>query len=446
MRGSRDNSPDATTRFWDRYIQFLIEQGVKETARRWYVRRIEDYLDAFKGKKLMQHSPDDINRYFQNLGRQDRLKDWQFRQAVDAIKKLFEFLDVKRIQHQVDWQFWLDSSFSLPPDHTTIARDIPLTHKTTQEKISDQKSITMLKEKYSDVRDILIAEIRRRAYAISTEQTYEYWLFQFIAFQDNQDPRNLGEKEVVLFLDNLAVKRNVSAATQNLALNALVFFYDHVIKRPLGELQDLTRAKRRRHLPVVLTKNEVRSLLKCMKGIRWLMASLQYGTGMRLLECSRLRVQDIDFSYRQIFIRDGKGNKDRIVPLPVKLIEPLSQQIEHTGKLHTQDLANGYGEVHLPGALAKKYPGAAKDLRWQYVFSSGKLSADPVTGVIRRHHLHESGVNKAIQQAVRTANISKRVTSHTLRHSFATHLLEDGYDIRTVQELLGHADVSTTMI
>ena len=176
------------------------------------------------------------------------------------------------------------------------------------------------------------------------------------------------------------------------------------------------------------------------------MASLQYGTGIRLLECSRLRVKDIDFSYHQIFIRDGKGNKDRIVPLPVKLVRPLKEQLELAKKLHIEDLANGFGEVHLPGALAKKYPAAAKDLRWQYVFPSGKLSADPVTGVIRRHHLHESGVNKAIKQAVHTANITKRVTSHTLRHSFATHLLEDGYDIRTVQELLGHADVSTTMI
>ena len=445
MEEPHANLPEAQSRFWDRYINFLSRQGVKETTRRWYVRRAEDYLKAYKDKKLAHHTPEEVTAYFRNLGRKSRLKDWQFRQTVDAIWKLFSFIDAKMI-HQVDWQYWLDSSYTLPADHRTIARSVPVPWKSGGKDKLEKGYMRDLRRRHIDIRRALISEIRRRAYAISTEQSYEYWLFDFIAFHKGADPRNLGGDEVARFLEYLAVDRNVSAATQNLALNALVFFYQHVIKRPIGELGEITRARRPRRLPVVLTRSEVASLLKVMKGTRRLMAALQYGTGMRLMECSRLRVQDIDFSYKQVFVRAGKGMKDRVVPLPKNIIDELKIHLEKTRRLHEEDLINGYGEVYLPDALARKYPNAAREWRWQYVFPSGKLSADPRTAVVRRHHLHESGMQKAIKLAANIANIPKRVSTHTLRHSFATHLLEEGYDIRTVQELLGHADVSTTMI
>jgi integron integrase len=303
-----------------------------------------------------------------------------------------------------------------------------------------------LRERYAELRQLLITEIRRRAYAISTEQTYEHWLFSYIAFHNGRDPREMSGGDIVKYLEYLAVERNISASTQNLALNALVFFYQEVLHRPLGELVDFTRARRSRRLPVVLSRQEIGGLLGQLKGTSWLMAALQYGTGMRLMECIRLRVQDIDFAYQQIFVRAGKGMKDRVVPLPGRLVDQLKEHLETIHQLHKDDLANGYGEVYLPGALAKKYRNAEKDWRWQYVFPSGKLSVDPRSGVVRRHHLHERSLQKAISKAARKAKIYKRVSSHTLRHSFATHLLEDGYDIRTVQELLGHANVSTTMI
>jgi integron integrase len=260
------------------------------------------------------------------------------------------------------------------------------------------------------------------------------------------DPERLGAKEVVAFLEYLAVKRNVSASTQSIALTSLVFFYDQVLKHPLGDLGGFVRAKRPKRLPVVLTKDEVSQLLGELKGCYALMGSLLYGTGMRLMECLHLRVQDIDFGYGIIVVRSGKGDKDRRVPLPQKLCELLRQQIVTAQEFHEIDLIKGFGEVYMPHALARKYPNAAKELKWQYVFPSSRLSVDPRSGMTRRHHLHENSLQKAIKDAAKASLIYKRISSHTLRHSFATHLLENGYDIRTVQELLGHADVSTTMI
>lgn len=445
MDAAQDNSNPAVARFWDRFITFLADHGVKESVRPWYVRRIEHYLSAIDGKKLARHTEEDVKRYFSDLGLNQRLKDWQFRQSVDAIRQLFRFIDTD-LQHQVDWQYWLDSSQSLAPDHRTTARDIVLPDVSSQHGEGEKMSIKQLKDKYADVRNAFITEIRHRAYTIATEQTYEYWLFYFIAFHNGHDPRQMGGDEVARFLEYLAVNRNVVASTQNLALNALVFFYNHVINQPFAELENITRAKRSRRIPTVLTKKEIAKLLQQLSGTRWLMAALQYGTGMRVMECIRLRVQDIDFNYHQIMVRAGKGNKDRHVPLPSRLHEQLQVHLQNVKNMHEYDLRNGNGEVYLPDALSRKFPAAAKQWHWQYVFPAGKLSVDPRTDAVRRHHLHERTVQRNISQAASKANICKRVTTHTLRHSFATHLLEDGYDIRTIQELLGHADVSTTMI
>jgi integron integrase len=248
------------------------------------------------------------------------------------------------------------------------------------------------------------------------------------------------------FLQHLAVERQVTASTQNQALNALVFLYQHILRQPLGDLDGFGRAKRPQRLPVVFTRPEVGKLLAHMHGTHGLMASLLYGTGMRLMDCIRLRVKDIDFAYHQIVVRDGKGQKDRVEPLPQRLVAPLQQHLGPVQRLHQADLAQGYGAVYMPHALARKYPQAPTEWGWQDVFPSARLSVDPRGGAIRRHHAHENGLHKAVKHAAQAAALTKPANCHSLRHSFATHLWENGYDIRTVQELLGHADVSTTMI
>jgi integron integrase len=256
----------------------------------------------------------------------------------------------------------------------------------------------------------------------------------------------MGEPEVNAFLTDLAVNGRVSASTQNQALCALLFLYEHVLGRPLDRIGGVVRADRPKRLPVVLTRSEVRRLLGQLDGTYRLMGELMYGSGLRLLECLRLRVKDLDFERGEITVREGKGGKDRVTMLPVAVRPAVLAHLGRVKHLHERDLAAGFGRVHLPHALDRKFPAAAAEFRWQYVFPSVKLSVDPRSGVKRRHHAHESAISKAITAAVRAAGLDKRATSHSLRHSFATHLLEDGYDIRTVQELLGHEDVSTTMI
>jgi integron integrase len=288
--------------------------------------------------------------------------------------------------------------------------------------------------------------IRIRHYSIRTEQAYVQWIRRFILFHDKRHPRELGAEEITAFLSHLAVKRNVAASTQNQALNAILFLYRNILKCTLPWLEDVQRAKKPQRLPVVLTRDEVRATLAQMQGTTWLMAALIYGGGLRLLECLRLRVKDIDFQYRQLVVRDAKGQKDRITLLPQNLFEPLRSHLVRVRSLHENDLAGGYGCVSLPFALAQKYPKAERDWGWQYVFPSARRSIDPRSGAERRHHAPEDALQRALRQAVRRAGIIKPASVHTLRHSFATHLLESGYDIRTVQELLGHADVKTTMI
>ncbi len=288
--------------------------------------------------------------------------------------------------------------------------------------------------------------IRRLHYSRRTEETYIHWIRRFIYWSGKRHPDTLGEAEVTAFLSHLATEREVAAATQNQALAALLFLYKQVLGRDLGWLDDLVRAKRPVRLPVVLTRGEVTALLAQLRGTPWLMASLLYRAGLRLLECLRLRVKDIDIAYRQILVRDGKGGKDRVTMLPEGAVQRLHAQLGEAKRLHEIDLRDGFGEVHLPYALARKYPRAGFEWGWQYVFPASRRSADPGDRVIRRHHLDESVPARALKQARRDAGIVKPVSAHVLRHSFATHLLQSGSDIRTVQELLGHSDVSTTMI
>jgi integron integrase len=288
--------------------------------------------------------------------------------------------------------------------------------------------------------------IRIRHYSIRTEQAYLQWIHRFMTFHHPRHPREMGADEVSAFLSHLALERNVAASTQNQALNALLFLYRDVMRVQLPWLDHVQRAKKPQRLPVVLTRDEVRALLAQMQGTTWLMAALIYGGGLRLLECLRLRVKDIDFQYGQLVIRDAKGQKDRVTLLPRNLVEPLRTHLTRVQALHRSDLQEGYGRVYLPHALAQKYPSADREWGWQYVFPSTRRSLDPRTRIERRHHAPEDALQRALKYAVRRANIIKPASVHTLRHSFATHLLDSGYDIRTVQELLGHSDVKTTMI
>ena len=288
--------------------------------------------------------------------------------------------------------------------------------------------------------------IRRKHYSIRTEEAYVDWIKRYILCHQKRHPQEMGEREVEQFLNHLAVEKQVAAATQNQALSALVFLYREVLNKEIGWMDKLERAKRPERLPVVLTEAEMRAILAQLEGRNWLMASLLYGAGLRLMECVRLRVKDIDFEYRQITVRDGKGQKDRITMLPDYSIEMLRRQLERARYLHLHDLAAGHGEVYLPFALERKYQGANRTWTWQYVFPAAQLSLDPRSNKMRRHHLDEKSLQRAVKRAVKAARINKLATCHTFRHSFATHLLQNGYDIRTVQELLGHKDVSTTMI
>jgi integron integrase len=288
--------------------------------------------------------------------------------------------------------------------------------------------------------------IRSRHYSRRTEKTYWYWTRFFIHYHGKRHPAEMGGAEVQAFLSWLATERDVAAATQNQALSALLFLYQKVLGQELPWLDELVRAKRPVRLPVVLTEAEVGRLLGELRGVLRLMASLLYGAGLRQIECLTLRVKDIDFAYRQLLVRDAKGGKDRVTMLPENLVQPLQAHLGRVRALHRRDLAEGYGEVWLPHALSRKYRRAGYEWGWQFVFPSRNRSAEPETGATRRHHVHPDTIGRAVKRAARAANIVKPVSCHTLRHSFATHLLERGQDIRTVQELLGHSDVSTTMI
>ncbi len=288
--------------------------------------------------------------------------------------------------------------------------------------------------------------IRVKHYSLRTEESYSYWIREFLKFHYNRNPLYLKEPDLSRFLTYLAVQRKTAASTQNQATSALLFLYREVLQQDLEWIHNIERAKTSFRIPIVFSRDEVRSILQQMEGTKWLMASLLYGCGLRLMECLRLRVKDIDFASRQIVVRDGKGGRDRVTILPESLNQPLQKHLDRVRTLHDSDLQEGFGTVYLPFALERKYRNAEKEWCWQYVFPSSKRSLDPRSHNTRRHHVDEAVLQRAVKNAIRLTGIQKLGSCHTFRHSFATHLLEDGCDIRTVQELLGHKDVSTTMI
>jgi integron integrase len=289
-------------------------------------------------------------------------------------------------------------------------------------------------------------KIRIKHYSIRTEQAYVSWIKRFILFHDKRHPNEMGKQEIEAFLTHLAKNLNVASSTQNQAFNALLFLYNQVLDKALGDKINATRAKKPRRLPTVMTNEEAMKVINNLSGSNKLMAKLLYGSGLRLMECLRLRVKDVDFGMHQIMVRDEKGKIDRVTLLPESVMADLKEQLERVKAIHENDINQGYGKVYLPYALSRKYPNANLEWCWQYVFPSKSLSKDPRTGATRRHHIHENSLQKAVKKAVKLTRIPKPVSCHTFRHSFATHLLESGYDIRTVQELLGHKDVNTTMI
>lgn len=294
--------------------------------------------------------------------------------------------------------------------------------------------------------DRLHLALRSRHYSRRTEQAYCLWVRRFIYFHGVRHPDDMGEQEINAFLTHLAVDEKVSASTQTQALSALLFLYRNVLGREVGELTGVIRARKPDRLPVVMTRAEVRLLLECLSGDKWLMASLMYGSGLRLMECLRLRVQDIDFARGEIAVRNGKGAKDRVTMLPDALKPPLQAQLARAREVHESDVEAGWGCVVLPDALDRKYPHAAAEWRWQWVFPQERRWRDPKTGIQGRHHVHPTIIQRAVKEAAHASGVTKHVGCHTLRHSFATHLLESGYDIRTIQELLGHRSLNTTMI
>jgi len=445
-------SIESDPQFHNRIIEKLRAYKLAPEIARWYLRHIENYLNRTSSCSVFEHSKHILEQYLKDLDSSGIIPDWQFQQIVQSLKILYEVTGAPWVR-TFPWHKIYRSSTT--PNKSTVLSNENLANKGTDTAISphlptssfDAVLYQRVSKRYSAQIDNFARLLRVKRYSIRTEQSYLAWFMRFIAYHALENPDNIDESGIEEYLNYLVLERKVSASTQNQALSALLFYYRQVLDRHISENLRFARSTKAKRLPVVLSKQEVSTLLTAItQPVYWLMANLLYGSGLRLMECLRLRIHDIDFDYQQILIREAKGNKDRIVPLALKVIDPIRNQIANVGNLHKNDLAAGFGSVYLPDALARKYPNAAFEFRWQYLFPSIKISTDPRTGLRQRHHLHESILQKHVRQAGEAANITKRVTCHTLRHSFATHLLENGYDIRTVQELLGHADVSTTMI
>ena len=411
---------------WAAYINVLRQQKVYSQSHPYYVMVVEAFIESFPKRNIQDISQQEIESYLEKT-LATRLESWQKMQLIEALRLLLIEVADTRPARFVDWAFWRESVMG----------------------VGEGPSTRPLHQKRSGINGLWLDELSRKIqaknYSIRTEKTYLNWVQQFDFFLQGRKFDEVKPQDVEAFLSYLSVDRKVSKSTQNVALNAVVFLMREILNQNPEEYR-FSHAKRGKRLPTVLSKNEVKKLLKHTDEKYALMVGLMYGTGMRLMECVRLRVKDVDFEYGQIIVREAKGDKDRIVPLPERYRQELQDQINSVELAHTKDLNQGAGSVYLPIALAKKYPSAQTDLIWQYVFPAGKISLDPHSGVKRRHHLHETSLQKAVKRASIKAKINKKVSSHVLRHSFATHMLEAGYDIRTVQELLGHNDVETTMI
>jgi integron integrase len=421
-------------RFWDAYRGCAEENRVRPDRSPFYVRWAKEFESFLRDKPLKERSRKDIEAFLSDLRKRQGIADWQVLQAEHALKILYEIF----LPHYAPEKHTAVSQAGKHPAKEAVAKT---------DRFRDRVIPGEVERLFSELVEAVKTEIRTRHFSYRTETTYLDWVRRFIAFHNYANPRELDAPTAVKdYLDYLAVEREVTASTQNQALNALVFFYGQVLRKPVGQIEEFTRAKRPRRLPEVMTQKEVQSLLSKMSSTTGLMAGLMYGSGLRLMECVRLRVKDIDFAQHQVMVRDGKGQKDRVTMLPERFAAPLQKHLVQVKAIYEQDLAQGTAGVYLWPALERKFPNAGKEWIWQYVFPAKSLSVDPRSGKVRRHHINETLIQKAVKEAAMQAAINKKVSCHTLRHSFATHLLEARYDIRTVQELLGHANVVTTMV
>jgi integron integrase len=423
------DKPNNVNDFWDSYRDVAVEAGIPERNADWYVRWAEKFAKSIKNKPLRKRGASDIENFLFGLSNQSNIESWQVRQAEDAILLLYNKL--------------LNIDLEFKQSRTNRSQRL----SRGQEQFRDRMlPATVLDKRYGVHLDRLTTAIRVRHYSIRTERAYVAWIRRFLSFHKDLTVQTMKADHIQNYLNYLAETRKIAASTQNQALNAIAFFFAEVLKRDPGDFSDFVRAKRPIKVPEVLTRNEVDRLLSQLSGIYYLMAGLLYGAGLRVMECVRLRVKDVDFDTRRITVRDGKGKKDRITMLPKRFVSQLQEQLIDVKKLYETDLKNNTAGVYIWPGFDRKSPKAAKEWIWQYVFPAHKLSVDPRGSNIRRHHIYPSTIQRAVKTAASKADLTKYVTCHTLRHSFATHLLEAGYDIRTVQELMGHSDVSTTMI
>lgn len=389
-------SDQSISRFWDDFINKTKAYGVKQSAVRWYVRHAESYIKAYPDLKLAKHSTQNLEKYLKDKGRKPYIKDWQFMQIVDSLKILFVEMVKSPWAANFSWEEWANAAQSLGDNHVTLARDYQPVKQLDESSNYIDKDNGLFRQvyvKYPEHVNGLIVQIQVLHYSIRTERSYVGWLLRFISYHDMQDPAKLNEVHIAKYLEWLVIDRKVSSSTQRQALNALVFFYKKVLNRELSNNIQFPYSKKPRRLPVVLTRQETRSLLEQLENTTYnLMANLLYGCGMCLMEVVRLRVLDVDFGYQQILIREAKGKKDRVTLIPNVLLESLKAQIENTRTVHAEDIEKGLGSVYLPEALARKYPNAASEFKWQYVFPSATISKDPRSGIYRRHHIHENGL------------------------------------------------------
>lgn len=450
MNSPQESDADTIAEFWEKYKRTALEDGLDAKHLDWYVKRAQQFVERSRNVKMKDKAAEDIRAYLSRAFVAWNLKDWQYVQVVDSLRILFAKMARPGWAADFPWTAWKEPHlhFADVLERYGGSRDRCEWKPDVQPDVEFKdapKSLSAM-DLYKDHFDRLRNAIRTRHYSIRTEQTYEQWVLRFLTFNDGRSPDELTAENLHSYLDYLAGVRRVSASTQNQCLCSIVFFYKHALNKEIGEIGEFTHAKRPSHVPVVLSKAEKDRLFEHMSGTYALMAGLLYGAGLRLMECVRLRVKDIDFDRNQIVVRDGKGEKDRVTMLPEKYRIPLEEHLARVKALFQKDQSAGVSDVYIWPSLARKYPNVGKEWGWQYVFPAANFSADPRSGKVRRHHINEKGLQKAVKGAVTSAGLVKQVSCHTLRHSFATHLLEAGYDIRTLQELLGHADVSTTMI
>lgn len=427
---------------WRRFSRALTARKINQGALVYYRNYVQHFLHRAQNTPVEQLTAQRVKNYLKYIPNNPALEDWQANQAVDAIHIFLRDVLLVSFLDEIDWAAYKQKVTFNP--HQVIQMeelDIP---ELIEQRV--QRFDPALQARYKVLLTKMVRILRVRNYSRRTEETYLMWANRFLWFIDGLPEVKISESQVRAYLEYLAIERRVAPNTQKQALNALSFLFKFGLERELGNIGDFIKARASKRLPVVLSKKEVKALFKQLDGIYYLMAGLLYGSGLRLMECVRLRVLDIDFDYNQIMVRNGKGFKDRVVPLPERLIDKLHQQVKEVQGIYESDRALGIDGVYMPYAMDRKFSNASKELKWQYLFPATRIATDQRSGKTRRHHLHETALQKAVTRAAQKAGISKRVHCHVLRHSFATHLLEAGHDIRTVQELLGHSDVATTMI